>query len=228
MPLLPYRLVVFDCDGTLADSGPSIVHAVRAAFAELGLRPPSEREIRRRVGLSLDHFVASLGVDPAVVDTARLLRSYREHFSRYRAHNGTDPFFDGIDALLDDLLARKVLLGVATGKSRRGLRRLLEDHGRLAHFVTLQTSDDAPSKPDPTMIRQALDECAVEAEQAVVVGDTVYDVEAAVRAGVDAVGVAWGHHEPDELRAAGAGVVATDRPHLRRILGLDAGAPQPT
>lgn len=217
----PYDLVLFDCDGTLADSERSIVHSVQAAFRDLGLAPPQPARIRRRVGLSLDQFVAGLGVDADDVDIDRLLALYRENFARYRAQNGSDPFFPGLEEVLDDLRSRRVLLGVVTGKSRRGLRRLLEDHGRWEQFATLQTADDAPSKPDPTMIRQALEETGIDADRAVVVGDTIYDMEAARRAGVDAIGVEWGHHPTEHLRKAGAQIVVSDPPHLRRVLNLD-------
>lgn len=217
----PYDLVLFDCDGTLADSERSIVHSVQAAFRDLGLTPPQADRIRRRVGLSLDHFVAGLGIDAEDVDVDRLLALYRENFARYRAQNGSDPLFPGLGEVLDDLRSRGVLLGVVTGKSRRGLRRLLEDHGRWEQFATLQTADDAPSKPDPTMVLQALEETGVDADRAVVVGDTVYDMEAARRAGVDAIGVEWGHHPTEHLREAGAQIVVDDPPHLRRVLKLD-------
>lgn len=214
----PYDLVLFDCDGTIADSQGSIVHSVQAAFRDLGLAPPSAERIRRRVGLSLEHFVAGLGVDVEELDVDRLLALYRENFARYRAQNGSDPLFPGLGDLLDELRHRGVLLGVVTGKSRRGLRRLLEDHGRWEQFATFQTADDAPSKPDPTMVRQALEDTGVDAGRAVVVGDTVYDMEAARRAGVDAIGVEWGHHPTEHLREAGAQVVVADPAHLRKIL----------
>lgn len=215
------RLAIFDCDGTLADSGRSIVDAVQAAFKEHGLGLPSAARVSAGIGLSLDAFLAHVapGLDP---DRGSLVvASYRSHFSRLRAERGTDPLFDGMSALLDELRAEGVLLGVATGKSRRGLLNFLDAHALRDAFATLQTADDAPSKPHPAMIERALDETGTSAADAVMIGDTTFDVGAAVNAKVRAIGVTWGHHDATALERAGATAVVDDLASLRARL-LDA------
>ncbi|HKK70365.1 MAG TPA: HAD-IA family hydrolase [Candidatus Krumholzibacteria bacterium] len=214
------RLVVFDCDGTLVDSHHAIVRNVQRAFARQGLPVPSANAVRERVGLSLSAFVEDLigGLPPDRVDA--LITSYREEHVAAQERDGRDHLFDGIGDLLDRLLDRGVLLGVATGKSRRGLLSVIEEHDLQRHFVTLQTADDAPSKPHPGMILRAMDEAGVPAEATVVVGDSIHDVGAALSAGTEAVGVGWGSHDPDRLLTAGARVVVADVPTLGRELGV--------
>jgi phosphoglycolate phosphatase len=217
--LKTYRLVIFDCDGTLSDSRATIVSSVQTAFATHGLPVPTSMEIQRRVGLSLEEFVRDLcpGRD---VDVAGLVADYRRDARAQLTRSGADPLFAGTRELVEELSRQGVLLAVATGKSQRGLRALLEGHKILEHFSSLQTADDAPSKPHPAMIEQALSDCGVDPSEAVMVGDTVFDMEAAATAGVDAVGVGWGYHREEELRAAGAIDVADDLTQLANLLGL--------
>jgi phosphoglycolate phosphatase len=215
---VPLRLAIFDCDGTLADSEASIVDAVRAAFAGQELPAPARDQIVGSIGLSLDSFLDEVapGLDDA--ERSHLLDSYRSNFSRLREERGADPLFEGIARLLDDLTGSGILLGVATGKSRRGLLRFLEAH-RLTHrFATLQTADDAPSKPHPGMIERALAETGTEPGDAVMIGDTTFDITAGVNAGVRSIGVDWGHHDGATLLSAGAACVVTDADALGRIL----------
>ena len=113
-------------------------------------------------------------------------------------------------AALDALDDRGVLLGIATGKSRRGLDAVLEQHGLSNRFVTLQTPDIAPGKPDPGMVLQAAAASGVDLQNIAVIGDTVYDVRMARAAGAAAIGVSWGYHEPEELDAAGAECLVAD------------------
>lgn len=212
------RLAIFDCDGTLADSERSIVDAVVAALAEHGLARPERAAVVAGIGLSLDAFLERVapGLDRATADA--VLASYRSHFSRLRAERGVDPLFGGVETLLDDLAGAGILLGVATGKSRRGLLNFLEAHDLIRRFATLQTADDAPSKPHPAMIERALEATGTDAREAVMIGDTTFDILAAANAGVRPIGVAWGHHRPGELTAAGAAVVVGDMGELRTEL----------
>jgi phosphoglycolate phosphatase len=110
------------------------------------------------------------------------------------------------------------VLGIATGKSVRGVRMVLGHHGLYEHFATVQTADTAPSKPHPGMILAAVRETGVAPRDAVMIGDTVFDIEMARAAGVAAIGVSWGYHPPAELRAAGADVVIEDFAQLRALL----------
>jgi phosphoglycolate phosphatase len=130
-----------------------------------------------------------------------------------------EPLFDGIAELVERLDADGWLLGVATGKSDRGLSLCLSHHGLLKRFVTLQTADRHPSKPHPSMILQAMADAGAVAETTVMIGDTSFDMEMAVNAGTRALGVAWGYHPPEELMDAGAARVAVDAPALYRHIG---------
>lgn len=212
------RLAIFDCDGTLADSEASIVDAVHAAFETHGLRRPSRDEIVGKIGLSLGSFLEEVSPGLDALQSAHVLESYRLEFSRLREERGADPLFDGIGDLLVRLADSGVLLGVATGKSRRGLDRFLEAHDLAPRFATLQTADDAPSKPHPGMIERALQETGTDPGEAVMIGDTTFDIGAGVNAGVRAIGVDWGHHDGSALIAAGAEHVVDDAAALEKIL----------
>ena len=199
------RLIVFDCDGTLVDSQATIVACMQAAFASEGLAAPASEAIRRIVGLSLVEAALALLAEPDPALALRVAESYRAAFVAHRARPGFDePLFPGTRELLDALLARELLLGVATGKAMRGLRLVLERHGLERCFVTLQTADLHPSKPHPAMIHAAMEETGARPFETMVVGDTSFDVLMAIAAGAVPVGVGWGNHPPEELRAAGA------------------------
>ena len=182
---------------------------MEAAFAACGVPCPARPAIRRAVGLSLPQAIRALLPDADAGLNAALTEGYKLAFRTARA-DGTlhEPLFEGIRAVLDDLRARGWLLGVATGKSDRGLVHCLQSHGLTDHFITLQTADRNPSKPHPAMLEAALAEAGVGAADAVMIGDTAYDMAFAGNAGVRAIGVAWGYHEPHELLAAGAEWVA--------------------
>ena len=213
------RLAVFDCDGTLVDGQAEVCTAMEAAFGELGLVAPPRHEVRRIVGLSLPAAMVRLAPQADAAVRRALDAAYRRQFRAAReAGRLVEPLFDGIRELLDGLRADGWLLGVATGKSARGLAHCLEVHGLSRHFVTLQTADNHPSKPDPAMLEAALSEAATLRGNTVMIGDTVYDIHMARAAAVTAIGVAWGYHAPEELVEAGAVGVARDCMELRRML----------
>ncbi|MBI1207012.1 MAG: HAD-IA family hydrolase [Azospirillum sp.] len=206
---MPFSLALFDCDGTLVDSQHIIVAAMTAAWRDAGLTDPEPAAVRRVVGLSLVEAVAALLPEAAGGDHERLAACYRRAFFELRQNaDHEEPLFPGIRETLSALAEAGILLGIATGKSRRGLVALLRRLDLLESFVTLQTADDGPGKPDPTMVRHALAAAGVGAAAAVMIGDTTYDIEMARRAGLASVGVAWGYHEPAELAAAGADRIA--------------------
>jgi phosphoglycolate phosphatase len=222
------RLAVFDCDGTLVDSQHSIVACMEAAFVAAGLVAPTAEAVRRVVGLPLAASVARLSPLLAAAECERIAELYKQAFTDMRSAKPLDePLFPGVLALLDALDAEGVLLGVATGKGRRGLRITLEHHGLLDRFVTLQTADDAPGKPHPEMLRRAMAETGADPATTAMIGDTTYDILMALSAGTAAIGVGWGYHPPEELRAAGAHEVvdaAQDvRPAWRRAARLAGG-----
>ena len=200
------RLAIFDCDGTLVDSGASIHRALKAAFELHGLDCPPPSVSRKVIGLSLVEAMAMLAPE---ADHEALSRTYKDAFLAMRQGGHVEePLFDGILPLLDALEADGWLLAVATGKSDRGLKHCLESHGIHARFVSLQTADRHPSKPHPAMALAAIAEAGARPESSVVIGDTSYDIGMALAAGAGAIGAAWGYHEPEELAAAGAHGVA--------------------
>jgi phosphoglycolate phosphatase len=214
------RLALFDCDGTLVDSQHNICLCMEDSFARAGLAPPPRAAIRRIVGLSLLQAVEALTPDEVPARQVQIAEDYKTAFHRLRGSGLVEePLFDGIADALDALEQDGWLLGVATGKSDRGLALCLEAHGLTGRFITLQTADRHPSKPHPSMVYQALTEAGAVPENTVMIGDTSFDMEMGVAAGVRALGVDWGYHGAHDLRAAGAYHVAT---HARDLKGLMA------
>ncbi|HET9336149.1 MAG TPA: HAD-IA family hydrolase [Sphingomicrobium sp.] len=200
------KLAIFDCDGTLVDSGATIRAALERAFETHGLECPPIEVTRKVIGLSLMEAMAVLAPE---VDHARLTQSYKDAFFAMRgAGRVEEPLFEGIMELLDAFDAGGWLLGVATGKSDRGLKHCLECHGLGGRFVTLQTSDRNPSKPHPAMALAAMAEAGAEPNQSIFIGDTGWDMGCARNAGVGAIGAGWGYHEVEELKSGGAHAVA--------------------
>lgn len=206
------RLALFDCDGTLADSEHAIIAAMQSAFAACDLPPPSARQVRAIIGLSLAHGIDRIAGNVDVVMQQRIGAAYREAYFKARAGGSLpEPLFDGMVDVLDQLACAGWQLGIATGKSQRGLLRLLDAHGLTGRFVTLQTADHHPSKPDPSMALAAMRQTLVAPRHCVVIGDTSFDMAMARAAGAHALGVSWGAHLPDQLKQSGAQRVV-DRP----------------
>ncbi len=206
------RLAIFDCDGTLVDSGATIHRALAEAFDAHGFQLPPARECRRVIGLSLTEAMASLLPQAPESEHLQLAETYKGCFHRAR-QNGLveEPLFDGILELLDTLEGDGWLLAVATGKSDRGLRHCLQSHDLHARFISLQTADRHPSKPSPAMALAAMADAGATDGSTIVIGDTSFDMGMAVAAGAAAIGAGWGYHDPEELMAAGARGVA-ERP----------------
>lgn len=203
------RLAIFDCDGTLVDSGGAIARALQRTFDEHGLAPPPPHVGRKVIGLSLNEAMAGLVPDAPPDEHAVLAERYKRHFGQMRiAGEVEEMLFPGIQEVLDELTADGWLLAVATGKSERGLRHCLEANGLGGRFISLQTADLHPSKPHPSMIEQALVDAGAARDHCLMIGDTSFDMEMAAAAGVIAVGVGWGYHDTDELVEAGAVIVA--------------------
>lgn len=205
--ITPLRLVVFDVDGTLVDSQNHIMAAMQVAFGDLGMATPPRAAVLGIVGLSLPEAMRRLAPEAGHDLIAALAAGYRGAFAARRA-KAESPLYPGARAALQALAGQdSVLLGVATGKSRRGLDHMLRAHDLADFFVTAQVADDHPSKPHPSMLMAALRETGVAPGQAVMVGDTSYDMEMARNAGMPAIGVAWGYHAAESLRHAGAALV---------------------
>lgn len=203
MPDRPLRLAVFDCDGTLVDSLGAIAAAAARAFETNGLAAPAPHDVQGVVGLPLLDALARLA--PADADVERLRDGYAQAYRELIADPAMqEPLYEGALDALNALDAAGVLLGVATGKGRRGLNGVLERHGIRDRFVTLKTSDDGPGKPNPHMLLAAMEEAGAAAADTVMIGDTTFDILMAASAGVAAIGVTWGYHSEAELKAAGA------------------------
>jgi phosphoglycolate phosphatase len=217
------RLVVFDVDGTLVDSQRMILAAMRAAFAEVGHAAPGDTEILGIVGLSLPVAIAALAPEIPERERAAVTEAYRLHFQTARVTHGGEwsaPLYPGARGVLDDLAASpSTLLGVATGKSRRGLDHLFRAHDLGRYFLTTQTADDHPSKPHPSMLEATLSETGCAAAQAVMVGDTEFDVVMGRTAGFATIGVAWGYHDEARLVHAGADRIVRSFGDLGTALG---------
>ncbi len=202
------RLAVFDVDGTLVDSQHSIVAAMQAAFAAHGEGEPKPQEVRGVVGLPLMDSVARLLPGAGVAVHDRITGAYRDAYGDLRRLGEVqEPLFPGASECLQALEDLGWLLGVATGKSRRGLIWTLERHGLVKRFATLQSSDMAKGKPHPEMLLRAISETGAEARTTAMIGDTSFDMEMARNAGTLAIGVAWGYHDSNELRDSGAHVI---------------------
>lgn len=198
-------LAVFDCDGTLVDSQHNIVAAMGEAWRAFGLAPLPGDAVRRVVGLPLVDAIALLYPEGGRSDHIALGDLYKSAFQELRRQaDHHEPLYPGAIETLDSLEARGILLAVATGKSRRGLVATLERHGLTGRFAVLKTADDAPGKPNPHMLLDAMSETGASPATTVMIGDTVFDIEMAVNARTPSIGVSWGYHDPAELRSAGA------------------------
>lgn len=204
------KLAIFDCDGTLVDSGDTIHRALDAALSAHGLACPPKHQSQKVIGLSLVEAMERLVPEG---DHDALAATYKQAFFDMRGRGEVDePLFDGIPELLDVLEGDDWVLGVATGKSDRGLRHVLATHGWEQRFVTLHTADRHPSKPHPSMALAAMSDVGAEPHMTILIGDTAHDMGMARAAGVGAVGVTWGYHERGELVDGGAQFI-TERPH---------------
>ncbi len=217
------RLAVFDCDGTLVDSQHSIISSMFSAFDARAHPRPETEAVRQVVGLSLREAMVRLLPDAGPDDHDGLVTSYKEAFSDLRNKGEVhDPLYPGALEVLEVLETAGWVLGVATGKGRRGLLMTLETH-RLTHrFQTLQTADSGPGKPNPDMLLNAMRETGTDPAATVMIGDTTFDMEMAKRAGTMALGVSWGYHPEEHLYAAGAQAVIDefrDLPETIETLG---------
>lgn len=215
------RLVIFDVDGTIADSQGSILAAMGAAFDGIGHSVPTRDRVLEIVGLSLDVAVARLAPELEVAQQAQLVAGYKHAYASHRAAGGTEgmPLYPGMRALIEELSAQPAtLLAVATGKSMRGLAALLDAHDLRGHFQSLQVADHHPSKPHPSMIHSALADTGVDAGRAVMIGDTSFDIDMANAAGVASIAVGWGFHPVAALGGASA--------HVRDAMELGAAIEQ--
>lgn len=212
------KLILFDVDGTLVDSQNVIAASVREAFQAYGMEPPSRERSLSIVGLSLVEAFTVLAGPKAPVEG--LAQAYRDAYTVLHLEPENEaPLFPGAGACIARLKGRKdVLLGLATGKSRKGVARLIAQHGWEDVFSTTQTADDAPSKPHPAMILRAMDEVGVAAEDTMMIGDSSYDMAMARAARVLPIGVSWGFQPVAALNEAGAERIVQSYAELEPVL----------
>ena len=198
-----YDLLIFDWDGTLADSEGLIVRSMQAAIADLNLPPRSDAAIGELIGLGMTDGMQKLYPEIDTEALIKLLMSYRATFVG-KPHNEA-PLFAGAEQALAELAQGGFRLAVATGKPRPGLERSLRQHTTLRPlFAATRTADETANKPDPLMLRELIDELQVPVERALMIGDTEYDAAMARAIGMPMLGVACGVHAPQRILAAGA------------------------
>lgn len=197
------KLAVFDVDGTLIDSRATILKALQEAAHEVGITEPDYAMVRQIVGLSLVEAIVHMRPDLDAKTTKAYAHAYKERFVQYHADpDFHEPTFEGAHDCLMALKNDGWLMGVATGKSRRGVERMLDVYGWRDVFDCAFCADDGPSKPHPHMLELNLKAVGVDPHQAVMIGDTVHDLNMAMAAKVKAVGVSWGFHTAEELKTA--------------------------
>ncbi|MGI9404850.1 MAG: HAD-IA family hydrolase [Hyphomicrobiaceae bacterium] len=224
-PAVDPCLVIFDCDGTLLDSQRVIVAAMGHAFAQRKMTPPTREATLSIVGLSLFEAVHRLVPDENPDVIREIGETYKTAFARLRMEFAeNEPMYPGARGSIEALGRHDaVLLGIATGKSRRGVDHFLERENFDARFVTIQTADTARSKPDPDMVQQAMAEAGVRPERTVMIGDTTYDMEMGRAAGVFTVGVSWGYHDTTALERVGAERLVETFAELHDVLDQQFG-----
>lgn len=205
------RLIMFDMDGTLIDSGSIIAEHMASTFLAHGLDAPTREMSNTVIGLSLELAMQNLAKCDAETALA-LATTYKDHY-RAMLEQGErhEPLYAGaLEALQRIGRHETSVLGIATGKGLRGVNRILALHALADHFVTLQTPDHNPSKPHPGMILRACAETGIDAARTVMVGDTTFDMELGVSAGARTIGVTWGYHARVALEEAGAHIIIED------------------
>jgi len=196
-----YDLIVFDWDGTLMDSADKIVRCFRNALRDCVLPDPGDESIRQIIGLGMKEALAALLPEHGDEDRQRAVDRYRDYFLGLDTEDSQ--LFPGVREGLDTMTRDGYLMAVATGKSRRGLRRVLAETGLAAVFTVTRCADEARSKPHPQMLLDILEATGTEAARALMIGDTVYDMDMARHAGVDALAVSYGVHRREQLQASG-------------------------
>ncbi|TCN90108.1 HAD-IA family hydrolase [Shewanella fodinae] len=193
-----YDLIIFDWDGTLMDSIGRILACLRNVARDMGFIEPPEAAQRDIIGMSLAQAMQTLFPGRPSQEYPLMQQSYRDNYQR-QAHVAT-PLYHGITELLTQLQQLQYQLAVATGKSRPGLDRSLQQTGLDQFFHLSRCADEAHSKPHPDMLQQLLAHTGVPASRALMVGDSILDLQMANAAGVAAVGVSYGAHSCEKLQ----------------------------
>ncbi|MDD5612572.1 MAG: HAD-IA family hydrolase [Gallionella sp.] len=214
-----YDLIVFDWDGTVMDSTAVISSSIQAACRDLGLPVPSDEAARHVIGLGLEDVLRHAVPDAPEAMDGPLVERYRHHFL---AQDMAIPLFEGARETIIELYEGGFSLGVATGKSRAGLERVMESTGMKRYFHATRTADQTFSKPHPAMLFELMDELEASAERTLMVGDTTHDLLLAQNAGVDALAVGFGAHPPEQLLELRPLALLDDFAQLRAWFGENA------
>lgn len=214
-----YDLIVFDWDGTVMDSTGVIAGSIQAACRDLGLPEPSDADARHVIGLGLAQALRHAVPSAPESMYEPLAERYRFHFL---SQDQDIPLYPGARETIEELHGAGYWLGIATGKSRAGLERVLDSSGLKGYFHVTRTADQTFSKPNPAMLIELMDELAVAAERTLMIGDTTHDVQLAHNAGVDAVAVGHGAHPPEQLQELGPLALVADFAELRAWLKNNA------
>ena len=214
---MTYSLVVFDWDGTVMDSTHSIVVAIQQTCRDLEITVPTDQQASWVIGLSLTEALRKAIPDLGDHNIDRFIERYRYH---YFTRDTDLRLFAGMRELLERLKAAGIQLAVATGKSRRGLDRGIENHQLAPLFDMTRTAEETASKPDPQMLHEIMQELDVEPQHVVMVGDTTHDIDMAHNAGVDSFAVTYGAHSRHDLMVAKPTKVAENVSELARLLEL--------
>ncbi len=202
------KVAIFDWDGTIVDSIEHISTSLHMAAADLGFPTLEKAAYRNIIGLGMVDALRALY--PGVEDPD--IEAIRQAYSRYFFAKEATPqqIFAGMQELIDELRGNGIGRAVATGKSRRGLNSALQSSGLHAHFDVTRCADETRSKPDPKMLEEILDFYSISPMEAVMIGDTTYDLEMAQRIGMPSIGVRWGvHNDTDLARFAPTRIVST-------------------
>lgn len=211
--LKPVELIVFDWDGTLFDSVHQIVRSLKFAATQFQ-QPLTDDAAKSIIGLGLPEVAQVLFPDVPELHEP-ILQSYSEH---YVAHSTNDQWFDGVAEMLHDLAVQGIQLAVATGKSRKGLDRVLAQTQSTDMFVVTRAASETKSKPDPRMLSEILVHTGVSADQAIMVGDTTYDLQMALNIQMPSIGVTYGVHDAQVLARLHPLALAENVKGLHQIL----------
>lgn len=209
------KLVIFDLDGTLIDTVAIFVGTITSVLEVMGQPVPDEKIIRSISGLGVQVGIRRIapGLNEGQID--ELIELYRKEFLARASQSMQEQLFFGAMEALNRLHGRgDIVMAVATGKSGSGTDRVLKSHDILKLFTSVHTPDSNRSKPDPDMVHSAMSIADCTRQNTIMIGDTTHDMEMAVNAGTHALGVSWGYHEPDELKAAGAHLIINEMDQL--------------
>ena len=214
------KLAIWDMDGTIVDSREVIQTAMVRSFESLDLPPPPYEETRKTIGLGLAEACQILAPSVSGAKLDALVEAYRLSFVQLRAEgDGFEPLYDGATETLKRLAEEGWLLGIATGKARRGIDAFFEQHGLRELFDTTWCADDGPGKPHPFMCEQAMASVGAEPDQTLIIGDAIHDIRMGLNARIHTIGVSWGFGEAHELESVGAHEIHHDFTTLNA--GLD-------